>query len=98
MGVTRAQQVLVITHAQSRMKWGRRKGTYPSRFLYEMQGAADNPQLLAVRTKVVTAAVADLQKAEAQKARQAKTKAGSKSGGKKKAKRPARNSSARKAK
>ncbi len=37
VGITRAKDVLTISYAQSRMKWGKRYKTKPSRFLAEMQ-------------------------------------------------------------
>jgi DNA helicase-2/ATP-dependent DNA helicase PcrA len=44
VGVTRAQDRLTLTLALSRFKWGRKKPTIPSRFLFELNGKADNPQ------------------------------------------------------
>ena len=37
VGVTRARDHLTITRAGSRMKWGKRRETLPSRFLFEMR-------------------------------------------------------------
>ena len=37
VGITRAMDELTITRAASRMKWGKRRPTIPSRFLYEMR-------------------------------------------------------------
>jgi len=44
VGLTRAQDRLTLTLALSRFKWGRKKPTIPSRFLFELNGKADNPQ------------------------------------------------------
>ncbi len=38
VGVTRAQNNLTLTRAASRVKWGKRRQTVPSRFLKEMRG------------------------------------------------------------
>jgi DNA helicase-2/ATP-dependent DNA helicase PcrA len=44
VGVTRAMNDLTLTWAASRRKWGQRRPSLPSRFLYEMRGeAADEP-------------------------------------------------------
>jgi DNA helicase-2/ATP-dependent DNA helicase PcrA len=43
VGVTRAQDELSMTLPMSRYKWGKPRPTYPSRFLYEVTGQADNP-------------------------------------------------------
>lgn len=37
VGVTRAMDVLTLTRAASRMKWGKRRPSLPSRFLFEMR-------------------------------------------------------------
>ncbi|MEX1232446.1 MAG: UvrD-helicase domain-containing protein [Planctomycetaceae bacterium] len=37
VGITRAQDHLTLTRAASRMKWGKRRPSPPSRFLHEMQ-------------------------------------------------------------
>ena len=37
VGITRAKDLLTISYAQTRMKWGKRYKTKPSRFLKEMQ-------------------------------------------------------------
>ena len=44
VGVTRAREVLTISFALTRRKWGKPRKTIPSRFLYEMTGQADNPR------------------------------------------------------
>jgi DNA helicase-2/ATP-dependent DNA helicase PcrA len=44
VGITRAQDRLTLSLALSRMKWGKPRPTFPSRFLYEMTGRADNPR------------------------------------------------------
>jgi len=41
VGVTRAQDRLTLTLALSRRKWGRRRETVPSRFLFELTGQAE---------------------------------------------------------
>lgn len=46
VGVTRAQDELTITFPLQRMKWGKPRDTFVSRFLYEMTGQADNPNRL----------------------------------------------------
>ncbi|RMF43021.1 MAG: AAA family ATPase [Planctomycetota bacterium] len=43
VGVTRAQDQLTLSFPLQRMKWGKLRPTFPSRFLYEMTGQADNP-------------------------------------------------------
>ena len=40
----RAREVLTISFALTRRKWGKPRKTIPSRFLYEMTGQADNPR------------------------------------------------------
>jgi DNA helicase-2/ATP-dependent DNA helicase PcrA len=37
VGITRAMDYLTLTRSKSRMKWGRRRDSLPSRFLFEMQ-------------------------------------------------------------
>ncbi len=44
VGVTRAREVLIISFALTRRKWGKPRKTIPSRFLYEMTGQANNPR------------------------------------------------------
>jgi DNA helicase II / ATP-dependent DNA helicase PcrA len=61
--VTRAQDELTLTLPMSRYKWGKARPTYPSRFLYEVTGQADNPN----RLKSIRAAAEAARKAEAQK-------------------------------
>lgn len=43
VGVTRAMDHLTLTRAKSRMKWGKRRETVPSRFLFEMQDEPGEP-------------------------------------------------------
>lgn len=47
VGVTRARDRLTLTLALNRNKWGKSRPTTPSRFLFEMLGKADNPQMAA---------------------------------------------------
>jgi DNA helicase-2/ATP-dependent DNA helicase PcrA len=63
VGVTRAQDELTLTLPLSRFKWGKARPTYPSRFLYELTGQADNPN----RAKSIKAAADDMRKANRQK-------------------------------
>jgi DNA helicase-2/ATP-dependent DNA helicase PcrA len=63
VGVTRAQDELTFTLPMTRYKWGKPRTTYPSRFLYEVTGQADNPN----RLKSIRAAAEAARKAEAQK-------------------------------
>ena len=46
VGVTRAQDELSLSLPMSRFKWGKSRPTFPSRFLYEVTGQADNPNRL----------------------------------------------------
>ncbi len=46
VGVTRAQDELTLSFPLQRMKWGKPRDTFVSRFLYEMTGQADNPNRL----------------------------------------------------
>lgn len=46
VGITRAQEELVLSLPLSRQKWGKLRETHVSRFLYEMTGQADNPKRL----------------------------------------------------
>lgn len=50
VGVTRAREVLTLSFALTRRKWGKPRPTVPSRFLYEMTGQADNPNSPANET------------------------------------------------
>ena len=43
VGITRAMDHLTLTRAKSRMKWGKRRETVPSRFLFEMQAEPGEP-------------------------------------------------------
>ena len=43
VGVTRAQDELSLSLPLQRMKWGKPRDTFASRFLYELTGQADNP-------------------------------------------------------
>jgi len=47
VGVTRAQDHLTLSYAASRMKWGKRRPSLPSRFLWEMRGEAAPDELMA---------------------------------------------------
>ena len=38
VGITRAMDYLTITRSVSRMKWGKKRPSIPSRFLFEMRG------------------------------------------------------------
>jgi DNA helicase II / ATP-dependent DNA helicase PcrA len=58
VGVTRAQDELTMTLPLSRFKWGKPRPTYPSRFLYEITGQADNPN----RLKAIKAAAEEARK------------------------------------
>lgn len=58
VGVTRAQDELSLTMPLSRMKWGKARPTFPSRFLYELTGQADNPN----RMKSIQAAAEEARK------------------------------------
>ncbi len=42
VGITRAMDALTITWSASRMKWGKRRPSVPSRFLFEMRGEFDS--------------------------------------------------------
>ncbi|MFN0196586.1 MAG: ATP-dependent helicase [Planctomycetaceae bacterium] len=42
VGITRAQDYLTLTRAESRMKWGKRRASPPSRFLDEMQAKSES--------------------------------------------------------
>lgn len=44
VGVTRAQDYLTLTRAASRMKWGKRRQSVPSRFLKEMRGKSNRDE------------------------------------------------------
>ena len=46
VGVTRAQDELSLCLPMSRFKWGKARPTFPSRFLYEVTGQADNPNCI----------------------------------------------------
>jgi DNA helicase II / ATP-dependent DNA helicase PcrA len=50
VGVTRAEEELTLSMANTRFKWGKPRPTHPSRFLYELTGQADHPnKLKAIR-------------------------------------------------
>ena len=46
VGMTRAQEQLMLSFPLTRKKWGKSRDTIPSRFLYELNGQADNPNYL----------------------------------------------------
>lgn len=58
VGVTRAQDELSLCLPMSRFKWGKARPTFPSRFLYEVTGQADNPNC----AKAIQAATKDAMK------------------------------------
>jgi DNA helicase II / ATP-dependent DNA helicase PcrA len=58
VGVTRAQDELSLCLPMSRFKWGKARPTFPSRFLYEVTGQADNPNC----KKAIQAATKDAMK------------------------------------
>jgi len=43
VGITRAMDHLTLTRSKTRMKWGRRRDSMPSRFLFEMQEDPGQP-------------------------------------------------------
>ena len=47
VGVTRAQNVLTLSYAKGRMKWGKLRNQLPSRFLLEMRGQTEKSQEIA---------------------------------------------------
>lgn len=57
VGVTRAEDCLTLSLAQSRMKWGKPRSSTPSRFLYELSGQAENPRQMTGETAQPAAAV-----------------------------------------
>ncbi len=63
VGLTRAQDVLTLSLAQSRRKWGKSQTSIPSRFLFELLGKAENPS--AARTMAHQAAAASSPKPHA---------------------------------
>ncbi len=79
VGVTRAQDLLTLSLAKQRMKWGKPRPTIVSRFLLEMRGETEKAQkaAAAAEEKLVTAIKAQ---AEEQK-QKGKRGAGSKSAG-----------------
>jgi DNA helicase-2/ATP-dependent DNA helicase PcrA len=55
VGLTRAQERLTLSLALTRMKWGKPRDSVPSRFLFEITGAAERPQQKrAARPKTAT--------------------------------------------
>ena len=52
VGVTRAQDRLTFSMAQSRRKWGKPRLTQPSRFLYELTGQAEGAHTSETATSV----------------------------------------------
>jgi DNA helicase-2/ATP-dependent DNA helicase PcrA len=44
VGITRAMDHLTISRAAGRMKWGKRRASLPSRFLFEMRGGEQLPE------------------------------------------------------
>lgn len=63
VGVTRAQDELSLSLPMSRFKWGKARPTFPSRFLYEVTGQADNPN----RMKAIRGAAEEAKKAASAK-------------------------------
>ncbi len=52
VGITRARDVLTISRACGRMKWGKRRKTLPSRFLFEMHTATQTEEILEQEAEV----------------------------------------------
>lgn len=69
VGVTRAQDRLTLSLALERFKWGRKKPTIPSRFLFELNGKADNPQALKALERAKKEFAGEAQGPAAKKAR-----------------------------
>jgi len=70
VGVTRAQDTLVLSFCRERMKWGKPRPSIPSRFLMEMRGETERANRAA---EAATAMFMEAQKA-AQAAEEAKKK------------------------
>jgi DNA helicase-2/ATP-dependent DNA helicase PcrA len=70
VGVTRAQDTLVLSFCRERMKWGKPRPSIPSRFLMEMRGETERAKRAAEASAALFAEVKKL----AQKAEEAKKK------------------------
>jgi DNA helicase-2/ATP-dependent DNA helicase PcrA len=57
VGVTRAQDTLVLSFCRERMKWGKARPSIPSRFLMEMRGETEKAQRLAQESEQQAAAM-----------------------------------------
>ncbi len=55
VGVTRAQETLTLSFAKTRMKWGKPRGSIPSRFLMEMRGETERAKKAAEAAAVLFA-------------------------------------------
>jgi DNA helicase-2/ATP-dependent DNA helicase PcrA len=65
VGVTRAQDTLVLSFCRERMKWGKARPSIPSRFLMEMRGETERAKRAAeAATALFTEAAKAAQKAE----------------------------------
>jgi DNA helicase-2/ATP-dependent DNA helicase PcrA len=73
VGVTRAQEELTLSLALARKKWGKDRPTFPSRFLYELTGQADNPNRLRSIQGAKDEARATMNKPQAGKAKREKS-------------------------
>jgi DNA helicase-2/ATP-dependent DNA helicase PcrA len=69
VGVTRAQDVLTLTFAKARMKWGKPRPSIPSRFLMEMRGDTERARRAAAAAEALyrNAAEQEAKKEEAKK-------------------------------
>ena len=66
VGVTRAQDTLVLSFCRERMKWGKARPSIPSRFLMEMRGETERAKRVAEASAAVAIEVAKMaQRAEA---------------------------------
>ena len=67
VGITRARKHLTLSYTRSRARYGKRVGTIPSRFLYELKGKQAPDEVIAASAKMVEPAAPPKKKASRRK-------------------------------